>query len=88
MTVLPWPPLLIITDRNQCPETLEARAAALFEGGCRWLSLREKDLAPASRLALLERLVDIGRKFGATVGVHDDLAASMACGTAVDLPAL
>ena len=84
---LPEPPILIITDRTQCPETLEARAVALFEGGCRWLSLREKDLAPASRLSLLERLVDIGRGFGATVGVHDDLAAALACRAALHLPA-
>ena len=86
--ILPEPPILIITDRTQCPEMLEKRAAALFKGGCRWLSLREKDLAPDSRLALLERLIEIGRKFGATVGVHHDLAAALACGAALHLPAL
>ena len=86
--ILPEPPILIITDRTQCPEMLEKRAAALFKGGCRWLSLREKDLAPDSRLALLGRLIEIGRKFGATVGVHHDLAAALACGAALHLPAL
>ena len=57
MTALPYPPILVITDRMQCAEPLEVRAAALFRGGCRWLSLREKDLEPEQRRALLERLI-------------------------------
>ena len=83
---LPHPPVLIITDRSQCAEPLEMRAAALFRGGCRWLSLREKDLAPADRRSLLERLVAIAQPFGATVCVHDDLAAALACNVALHLP--
>jgi thiamine-phosphate pyrophosphorylase len=65
---------------------VEARAAALFRGGCRWLSLREKDMAPADRRSLLERLISIARPFGATVGVHDDLAAALACNVPLHLP--
>jgi thiamine-phosphate pyrophosphorylase len=84
---LPFPPILVITDRRQCAEPLEARAAALFRGGCRWLSLREKDLKPAERRALLERLILVARPFGATVGIHDDLAAAMACNAPLHLPA-
>jgi thiamine-phosphate pyrophosphorylase len=87
MTALPWPPILIITDRNQCAEPLETRAAALFRGGCRWLSLREKDLEPVERHVLLERLVSVARPFGATIGVHDDLTAALACNVALHLPA-
>ena len=84
---LPEPPILVITDRAQCPEPLEARASALFRGGCRWLSLRETDLDAGARLSLLERLVAIGRDFGVTVAVHGDLDAARACGAAVHLPA-
>ncbi len=84
---LPAPPILVITDRAQCPEPLEARALALFRGGCRWLSLREKDLESEARLALLERLVAIGRDFGATVGVHGDLEAARSSAAAFHLPA-
>jgi thiamine-phosphate pyrophosphorylase len=84
---LPDPPILIITDRRQCAETLEDRAAALFRGGCRWLSLREKDLAADDRLALLRRLIAIAHTFGATVGIHDDLAAALACRAPLHLPA-
>jgi len=84
---LPRPPILIITDRTQCAEPLEARAAALFRGGCRWLSLREKDLEPAERRALLERLIAVAAPFGAVVGVHDDLEAARTLGIPLHLPA-
>ncbi len=73
---LPDPPLLVITDRRQARRPLVEIAAALFAGGVRWLSLREKDLPPEERLALLRRLVALGRRYGATVGIHDDIAAA------------
>jgi thiamine-phosphate pyrophosphorylase len=79
--------ILIITDRVQCAEPLEIRAAALFRGGCRWLSLREKDLTPAERRALLERLIAMAEPFGATIGVHDDLEAAQALTIPLHLPA-
>jgi thiamine-phosphate pyrophosphorylase len=84
---LPAPPLLVITDRRQARRPLEVVAAAAFAGGCRWLSLREKDLPAPERLALLARLVALGRRWGATVGVHDDIpaAAATSCG-ALHLP--
>lgn len=78
---------MVITDRTQCREDLESRAVALFKGGCRWMSIREKDLTPDARLRLLKRLKAIGADFGATVGVHDDLAAAAQCGAALHLPA-
>ena len=85
---LPEPPLLVITDRHQAPAPLETVAAALFAGGCRWLSLREKDLSPPERLALLRRLVALGRPVGAIVTVHDDIAAAMEAGAGgIHLPA-
>src|SRR5665213_2974716 len=60
--------------------------ARLCRGGCRWLSLREKDLAAAERLALLQSLVELGRPYGAVVGVHDDVAAAAATEAALHLP--
>lgn len=84
---LPDPPLLVITDRRRARRPLEEVAAAVFEGGCRWLSLREKDLRGDERVALLHRLVALGRRWGAIVGVHDDLAAAQAASAgAVHLP--
>jgi len=85
---LPRPPLLVITDRHQARRSLEEVAEAAFAGGCRWLSLREKDLEPGERLRLLRRLARIGAAWGATVGVHGDLAAAEAVpSVALHLPA-
>jgi thiamine-phosphate pyrophosphorylase len=84
---LPGPPLLVISDRLQARRPLLAVAAAAFAGGCRWFSLREKDLPAAERLALLAELVALGRRFCATVTVHDDLDAAVAAGAGgVHLP--
>jgi thiamine-phosphate pyrophosphorylase len=75
---LPQPPLLVITDRHQARCPLEEVAEAAFAGGCRWLSLREKDLAPAQRATLLRRLVALGRAWDALVTVHEDVSAALA----------
>ena len=76
---LPAPPLLVISDRGQAKRPLAEIAVAAFRGGCRWFSLREKDLPAAERRALLGELVALGRSFGATVTVHDDIEAAAAC---------
>lgn len=62
-------------------------AEAAFRGGCRWFSLREKDLPPAERRDLLHALVVLGRQYGAAVTVHEDIEAAVATGAAgVHLP--
>jgi thiamine-phosphate pyrophosphorylase len=87
MMRLPVPPLLIVSDRRQARRSLEELAEAVFAGGCRWFSLREKDLPPAERHALLGRLVARGRRCGALVGVHEDIDAVIVAGAgAVHLP--
>jgi thiamine-phosphate pyrophosphorylase len=83
----PLPPVLVITDRQQAKRPLEEIAAALFAGGCRWLSLREKDMPAAERRALLLRLAALGRTWGAIITVHDDLDAAAALGIGIHLPA-
>jgi thiamine-phosphate pyrophosphorylase len=84
---LPAPPLLVISDRQQAQRPLEEIAEAVFAGGCRWLSLREKDLPQAERSALLRALVVLGRRWGATVTVHEDIDAAVAAGAGgVHLP--
>jgi thiamine-phosphate pyrophosphorylase len=85
---LPQPPLLVITDRHQAREPLEIMAEHILAGGCRWLSLREKDLAADERLALLERLLSLGRVFEATIGIHGDIDAARRVGAGhIHLPA-
>jgi thiamine-phosphate pyrophosphorylase len=61
---LPHPPLLVISDRSQAQRPLLEVAAAAFAGGCRWFSLREKDLPAGERRALLAELVALGRVWG------------------------
>jgi thiamine-phosphate pyrophosphorylase len=84
---LPSPPLLVISDRSQARHKLTEIAAAVFKGGCRWFSLREKDLPAAERHALLAELTALGRRYDAVVGIHDDIDAVVALGAAaVHLP--
>jgi thiamine-phosphate pyrophosphorylase len=80
--MIPTPPVLVITDRSLARSSLETVAAAVFAAGGRWLSLREKDLPPAERAALAQRLVDLARPHGAIVTVHGDLDAVLAAGAA------
>jgi thiamine-phosphate pyrophosphorylase len=85
--MLPVPPLLVISDRHQARQPLEQVVEAVFAGGCRWFSLREKDLPPDERRALLGALVTLGSRWGAVVTVHDDIAAVAAVGAdGVHLP--
>ena len=84
---LPTPPLLVISDRRQARRPLDELAEAMFGAGCRWFSLREKDLPMAERRALLGSLVTLGRRWGATVTVHEDIdAAVTASAGGVHLP--
>jgi thiamine-phosphate pyrophosphorylase len=84
---LPQPPLLLVTDRRRARRPLEEIAAAAFAAGCRWLSLREKDLPAAERQDLLQRLVVLGARWNACVGVHEDIVAATGAGAgAIHLP--
>jgi thiamine-phosphate pyrophosphorylase len=84
---LPVPPLLVISDRHQARRPLEEVTEAVFAGGCRWFSLREKDLPAEDRRALLAALVAAGRRFGAVVTAHEDVEAVVAAGAdGVHLP--
>lgn len=88
MTVaLPEPPLLVITDRRQAARGLLEIATAVFDGGGRWLSLREPDLRRTDRLARLYNLIAIAAPYGATVTVHGDLESASGAGAhGVHLP--
>lgn len=84
---LPEPRLLVVTDRRQAARPLEEMAAAAFAGGCRWLSLREKDLPAAAHRALLSRLLAVAKPWQAVVMVHADPSSARGAGVAgVHLP--
>ena len=84
---LPDPPLLVISDRSQARRSLIEVAQAAFAGGCRWFSLREKDLPGNERRRLLAALVELGHRFRAVVTAHEDIDAVVTVGAdGVHLP--
>jgi thiamine-phosphate pyrophosphorylase len=85
---LPAPPILLITDRRQVRRPVAEVVASALEGGCRWVSVREKDLAAAEQVALAREIIRIAAPFEASVVLHGDpsLAAQAGCG-GVHLPA-
>jgi thiamine-phosphate pyrophosphorylase len=77
---LPQPPLLLGTDRSQAKSDLVAIVASAFAGGCRWVSLREKDLSAAEQRALLVQLLAAAKPFNAKVTLHGDPTVAKAAG--------
>jgi thiamine-phosphate pyrophosphorylase len=69
---LPAPAVLLITDRKQARRPLEEVVAGALRGGCRWISLREKDLPAEDQAALALRLVRLAAPLGARLMLHGD----------------
>lgn len=67
---LPQPPLLVISDRKAARRPLDEVAAAAFRAGCRWFSLREKDIDAAAQAVWLSRLAPLARIYGARLTIH------------------
>jgi thiamine-phosphate pyrophosphorylase len=85
---LPDPPLLVVTDRRQARLPLAEVVRAALAAGCRWVSLREKDLSDADQIALAQTLLPIARRHGACLTLHGDAVLAKACGAdGVHLPA-
>jgi len=85
---LPDPPLLLITDRRQTLLPLADVVRAVLATGCRWISMREKDLSQVDQVALARVLLSIARRHGACLTLHGDAALAKACGAdGVHLPA-
>jgi thiamine-phosphate pyrophosphorylase len=84
---LPDPPLLLVTDRAQVRRPLADIVTAALGAGCRWISLREKDL-PADELVPLARmLAPIAQACGARLMLHGEAAlAKLAGADGVHLP--
>lgn len=85
---LPDPPLLLVTDRRQARLPLADVVRAALAAGCRWVSVREKDLSEDDQIALALTLLPIARRHGACLTLHGDAALAKACGAdGVHLPA-
>jgi thiamine-phosphate pyrophosphorylase len=84
---LPDPPLLLVTDRAQARRSLQEIVAAALAGGCRWVSLREKNLPEDEQIVLARMLLPMARKSGARLMLHGEAAlANMAGVDGVHLP--
>lgn len=81
------PSLLVITDRNNTALPLTEVIAQALQAGCRWIMVREKDLATAELCPIVEGMVAVANDFGATVSVNNDFTAASICKVrAVHLP--
>jgi thiamine-phosphate pyrophosphorylase len=84
---LPVPPLLLVTDRAQARRALAEVVAAVFSGGCRWVSLREKDLPEDEQVVLARLLIPMARKNSARLLLHGEAALAKLAGVdGVHLP--
>ena len=52
----------------------------MLNAGCRWISVREKDLPAAEQAALTRELLAIARDFGAVLTLHGNAALARASG--------
>ena len=85
---VPDPPLLIVTDRRQARRPLADVVAAAIKGGCRWISVREKDLAADEQVLLARALIPAAHAQGARLTIHGEAALAAAAGVdGVHLPA-
>ncbi len=79
--------LLLVTDRRQARAPFAAVIAAALEAGCRWVSLREKDLPEDEQVLLARSLLPLARRHGAKLMVHGEAALAKRVGTdGVHLP--
>ncbi|HXW28750.1 MAG TPA: thiamine phosphate synthase [Xanthobacteraceae bacterium] len=77
---LPDPPLLLVTDRRQAGRPLAEVIAPACAAGCRWISLREKDLPATEQIALARALLPIARQWGALLMLHGTAEMARAAG--------
>jgi thiamine-phosphate pyrophosphorylase len=69
---LPDPPLLLITDRRQARHSLREIVAAAVTAGCRWVSVREKDLPDDEQILLARSLLPVAHAHGARLTLHGE----------------
>jgi thiamine-phosphate pyrophosphorylase len=85
---LPQPPLLLVTDRRQARRPLTEVIRGALQAGCRWVSVREKDLAEDEQAAIVRMLAPMTRRHGACLTLHGEAALAQAAGAdGVHLPA-
>jgi thiamine-phosphate pyrophosphorylase len=84
---LPNPPLLLVTDRRQARRPILEIVGAALSAGCRWISLREKDLPEDEQVPLARLLLPMIRRHGARLSIHGAAALAKLAGVdGVHLP--
>src|SRR5580693_4150234 len=84
---LPDPPLLVVTDRHQALRPLVEIVGSALAAGCRWVSLREKDLPEDEQILLARTLLPTTRRHNACLMLHGEAALADLAGTdGVHLP--
>ena len=84
---LPDPPLLLVTDRRQARRPLPEIVGAALSAGCRWISLREKDLPQDEQVPLARMLLPMIRRHDARLSIHGEAALAKLAGVdGVHLP--
>jgi thiamine-phosphate pyrophosphorylase len=84
---IPDPPLLLVTDRRQARRPLPEIVGAALAAGCRWISLREKDLPEDEQVPLARLLLPMVRRHGALLSIHGGAALAKLAGVdGVHLP--
>jgi thiamine-phosphate pyrophosphorylase len=69
-----------VTDRRQARKPLVEVVGAALAAGCRWVSVREKDLPEDDQIALVRLLLPMARRNGARLTLHGDAALAKAAG--------
>lgn len=81
------PSLLLITDRKNTALPLEDVIAQALQAGCRWIMVREKDMATAELCPVVEAVMEMAKEYGATISINNDFTAASICKVrAVHLP--
>jgi thiamine-phosphate pyrophosphorylase len=69
---------LLITDRRQARRPLIEVLEHAIRAGCRWISVREKDMSEDDQVALVRAVLPIAWRHGARVSLHADPAFAKA----------
>jgi thiamine-phosphate pyrophosphorylase len=77
---LPSPPLLLVTDRSQSRLPLMDIVSEACAAGCRWISLREKDLSEDEQIAIFGSLRRAVQKWQVRATIHGSVRAVEAAG--------
>jgi thiamine-phosphate pyrophosphorylase len=77
---LPDPPLLLVTDRRQARRALTEIVGSALAAGCRWVSLREKDLPEDEQVLLARTLLTMTRRHDARLVLHGEAALAKLAG--------